>query len=215
MIALLRYAFLKSRRDGSLLGFVFVVTLVPFAAMAGVTLAKGHWHYPFYLNAQYTPVQNANLAAEIVLVVAVFFSAIPAFWTFRPEIETRSIGALLLAARPVTVALALILFAASIGLMGWLGAVAVIGALTSAFPSHLALMTLKLATGVLAASSIGALVVTISPQPFMVVCSYVACLFLVPSVASSKGWVQVVGALVAAILCTALTAFLLERRCAT
>jgi hypothetical protein len=215
MMALLRFAFLKSMRDHSLPAFVSIVVLVPFAALAGATLGKGHWHYPFYLNAQYTPLQNANLAGAIVLVIAVFFSAIPAFWTFRPEIETRSIGSLLLAARPLTVALALILFAASIGLMGWIGAMAVIGALTGALPSHLALMTLKLATGVLAASSIGALVVTVSPQPFMIVCSYLACLFLVPFVASSKGWLQILAALVAAILCTALTTFLLERRCAT
>ena len=215
MIALLRYAILKSTRDGSLPAFVFLPMLVPLAALAGATLGKGHWHYPFYLNVQYTPVQNANLAATIGVAIAVFFTVIPAFWTFRPEIETRSIGALLLAARPVTVALTLILFAASIGLLGWIGSVALIGTLTGALPSHLALMTLKLATGVLAASSVGALVVTISPQPFMIVCSYIVCMFLVPWVASSKGWLQILVALTAAILCTALTTLLLERRCAT
>lgn len=215
MMALLRYAFLKSMRDGSLPAFLFLPMLVPSGALAGVTLAKGQWHYPFYMNVQYTPVQNATLAATIVMALSVFLSGIPAFWTFRPEIETRSIGALLLAARPVTIALALILFAASIGLLGWMGAVALIGALTGALPSHLALMTLKVATGSLAASSAGALVVTISPQPFMVVGSYLGCLFLIPWLADSKGSVQLVVALVASIVCTALSAFLLERRCAT
>jgi len=167
------------------------------------------------MDALYTPVQNATLAATIGMAISVLFASIAAFWTLRAEIATRSIGSLLFAARPLTIALALILFGATIGLAGWLGAVALTGALTTAVMPHLALVTLKVVVALIAASAAGALVVTISPQPGMIIGSYLGCVVLIPLVAKSKGWVQLLVAVVVAIVCTLLTAFLLERRCAT
>ncbi|HYS52826.1 MAG TPA: hypothetical protein VER58_03550 [Thermoanaerobaculia bacterium] len=216
MIALLRYAYLKSVRDGSLIAFLLPATLVSLSGLSGVTLSQGHRpHYPFFLNVQFSPVQNATLAAQIAIAVSVLFAVIPAFWTFRPEISSRSIGSFFFATRPLTVALALILFAAAVGLAGWIVSMAVIGVLTTALPTHMALMALKVAAGCLAASAIGALVVTISPQPGAIVISYVGCIALVPWIEKSKSSLQLIAAVAASIVCAALSAYLLERRCAT
>ena len=184
MIALLHYVYLKSLRDSSLIAFIIVPILAPVVALSGVTFGKGHVHYPFYLKAQFSAVQNATLASEITLAICVLFAVIPAFWTLRPEIATRSIGSFFFGARPLTVALALILFASAIGLAGWIGAVALIGALTTALPPNVAFMTFKVAAGSLASSALGTLLVTISPQPGMIVGAYLGCVFLVPWIAA-------------------------------
>jgi hypothetical protein len=216
MIALLRYAYLKSVRDGSLIAFLLPATLVSLSGLTGVTLDAEHrLHYPFFMNVHFSPVQNATLAAQVALAVSVLFSVIPAFWTFRPEIASRSIGSFFLATRPLTVASALILFAAAVGVAGWFGAMAVIGALTTALPAQLALMALKVAAGCLAASAVGALIVSISPQPGMIIGSYVGCVVLVPWVEKSKSSLQLIAAVVASIVCAALSAYLMERRCAS
>jgi len=215
VIALLHYAYLKSLRDSSLIAFIIVPMFAPVAALSGVTLARGHLHYPFYLNVQFSAVQNATLASQITLAICVFFAVIPAFWTFRPEIATRSIGAFFFGARPRTVTLALILFAFVIGLAGWIGAMAMIGALTSALPPHVAFMTLKVALGLLAASALGTLLVTISPQPGMIVGAYLGCVFLVAWIETSKSSLHLIAAVPVAIVCAALAAFFMERRCAS
>ncbi len=215
MIALLHYVYLKSLRDTSLIAFIIVPILAPVAALSGVTLGKGHMHYPFYLNVQFSAVQNATLVSEITLAVCVLFAVIPAFWTLRPEIATRSVGAFFFAARPLTVALALILFAFAIGLAGWIGAMTMIGALTTALPPHVAFMTLKVAAGLLASSALGTLLVTISPQPGMIVGAYLGCVFLVPWIVASKSSAHLIAAVAVAIVCAVLAAFFMERRCAS
>src|SRR5258706_5707647 len=111
MIAILRYAYLKSLRDSSLIAFILVPMFFPVAALSGVTIAKGHPRYPMYMDALFTPVQNATLCAQIAIAMCIFFTVIPAFWTLRPEIATRSVASFLFAARPLTVTLSLILFA--------------------------------------------------------------------------------------------------------
>ena len=62
---------------------------VPLAALTGVSLHKGQLHYPLYMNVQYTPAQNATLAAQIAMAISILFSTIPAFWVLRPEIASR------------------------------------------------------------------------------------------------------------------------------
>ena len=60
MIAMLRYAYLKSLRDSSLIAFILIPAMFPVAALSGATLAKGHLRYPLYMNAQFSPAQNAT-----------------------------------------------------------------------------------------------------------------------------------------------------------
>lgn len=215
MIALLRYAYLKGLRDSSLFAFILIPMMFPVAALVGVTLGKGRLLYPLYMNAQFSPQQNATLAGQITTGICVLFTVITAFWTFRSEIATRSVGSFLLAARPLKLSLALILFAAAIGLAGWIGGMAMIGVLTTAMPPHLALLALKVAAGTLAASALGTLVVTISPNPGMILGAYLVCIISIVWVEKSTSLSQLIGAVAIAIVCAALAAFLLERRCAT
>jgi hypothetical protein len=215
VIALLRYAYLKSLRDSSMIAFVGLLMMFPVAALGGATLGKGHLHFPFYMDAQFSPVQNATLAGQMTTGLCVLFTVITAFWTFRPEIATRSIGSFLFAARPLTVTVALILFAAAIGLAGWIGGMAMISVLTTAIPPQLAMMALKVAVGTLAASAFGTLIVTISPNPGMIIGAYLGCAVSIVWVAKAKSSSQLIVAVAVAIVCATLAAFLLERRCAT
>ncbi len=218
-MAMIRYAYLKSLRDSSLIAFIIIPMLFPLAAMVGITLdlaiAKGHPVYPLFMNVHFSPEQNATLAGQITTGICVLFTVITAFWTFRSEIATRSVGSFLFATRPLTLALALILFAAAIGLAGWIGGMAMIGVLTTAIPPHIALMALKVAAGTLAASALGTLVVTISPNPGMIIGAYLVCIASVVWVEKSKSSSQLIAAVAVAIICAGFAAFLLERRCAT
>jgi len=214
-MAMLRYAYLKGLRDSSVIAFLAIEMLIPVAALGGVTFGKGHFHYPLYLEAHFSPAQNATMAGQITTAICVFFTVITAFWTFRSEIATRSVGSFLFAMRPLTLALSLILFAAAIGVAGWIGGMAMIGILTTAFPPQIALMALKVVAGTLAASAFGTLVVSISPNPGMIIGAYVACVVLTVWVEKSKSSIQLIAAVALAIICAAFAAFFLERRCAT
>jgi len=219
VIAMLRYAYLKSLRDSSLIAFILVPMFFPLCAMFGITLdlmfAKGHPVYPMYMDVHFTPLQNAKMAGQITSGICVLFAVITSFWTFRSEIATRSVGSFLFATHPLTLAVALILFAAAIGLTGWIGGIAMIGILTTALPPQLALLALKVVAGTLAASAFGTLVVTISPNPGMIIAAYIACVFAIVWIEKSKSSSPVIAAVAVAIVCAALAAFLLERRCAT
>lgn len=215
MIALLRYLSLKGMREGSLIAFVLGPILLPLAGLCGVTFRRG-LHYPFFMDPQYSAVQNATLAAEIAWAMCVVFAAIPAFWALRSEIATRSIGSLALAARPLTISLTLILFAAAVAMSAWIGAVTVIAVMTSALPAHFGLATLKLAVSSIAVSAAGALVVMISTEPAMIIGCYLACVVVIPIVEkNTKAPMQLLIAGVLAIVCAGLSVLLLERRCAS
>lgn len=213
MIALLRYALLKSRRDHSLTGFLMVPIIVPVAALAGVTLGKG-WHYPFFMDQRLSPVQNATFAANISMAAAILFASIAAFWTFRPEILSKSIGSFVFAARPLTIAMSLILFGAAIGFFGWIGSLVLIRVFTAALPAHAGVMVLKVAILTLGASAAGALTVTVSAQPATIVASYLASLVLIGLLQNTRISTQLAVAAGILVISTCLSAVLLERRCA-
>ena len=218
MNALLRYAFLKARRDGSLWAFIITPIVVPAASLIGSTVgdSKPHaLHYPMFMAMRFTPVQNATTASDITVLMCILFACLPAFWTLRHEIESRSIGSLALAARPFRITIAAIIFAASLAAMASVISVLVIGALTAALPAHVGLIVIKIVGGALATSAIGMLAVTISPQPYMIACMYFMCLlgigfFEKAKVALSLQWLAPLGV---AIVCAVVAGFLLERRC--
>ncbi len=215
MRALLRYATLKSLRDGTLAAFLSAPMIVPVAALSGVTFDGFHLRFPMFLNPHYTPAQNAATAAGIAGAVCALFAAIPAFWTFRSEIRSRSIGLFAFAARPVVIMLSLVLFAAAIGFAGWISAIVLITALTTTLPPNIGLITVKMLTATIASSSVGAMVVTISAEPAMIVCSYLGCLVLIPWMEKAKGPIQLTLPLIVAAVCFSIATILLERRCAS
>lgn len=213
--AILRYLILKSRRDHSLVVFLFGPMFVPIAAILGVTLTKGRLRYPFFLNEQYTPSQNAALVMLIVSMLAVLIANIAAFWTLRPEVATRAINAFVFGTRPSTITIALVLFSSLAAFIGLIGATGMIWLLTAALPPQLGLLAFKLPLALVAGSAIGTFVVMLSPQPVMMVVSYVGCVILMPFIehASIPAQFAVSGTIV--VVCTALAVFLMRRRCAT
>jgi hypothetical protein len=213
--AIFRYLYLKSRRDQSLIAFVFTPVLIPVAAVLGVTLAKGHLHYPLFLNEQYTPSQNAALVMLVASMMAVLFANVAAFWTLRTEVATHAINAFVFGTTPATITVTLILFGSLVALAGAIGATGMTWMLTAALPPNLGTLVLELPLALLAGSAIGACVVMLSPQPVMMVVSYVGCVILIPFIGKAQMSTQLAVAGGIAIVSTALAIFLLRRRCAT
>jgi hypothetical protein len=216
MIAVLHYAILKSVRDRSLAIFLFGPAIVITASLLGVSLRDGSLHYPLHMTAEWSPAKSAEVAGIMTTVIAVIFASVASFWTFRSEVATKSIGSFVMARRPISVALALVVFAAVTGFGGWVGGMAAVGALTAAFPAKLASLALAIAIVLLAAASLGALMVTISTEPPSIIGVYCAVMLLLPwlTKAEYRSPLLIV-ALVLSMLCTVVCAFLLERRCAS
>lgn len=215
MTGLLRYVYLKTSRDKSLPAFALMPIFFPIAALMGATWGTGHLSYPFYMNPRYTPVQNATLLGEIVTILAALFASLFAFWTLRQEFASRAVGSFVFAKRPLTIIVSLVGFAAAVGVTGSLGALGMIAALTTALPSHLAVIVLKMIAASLVAASIGTMVVAISPQPAMIVTSYLGTMVVVPMLSEkTQAAVALSLGIAVPIVCSAIATFLLERRCA-
>jgi len=214
VIAILRYAFLKSVRDRSLPVFLAAPAVVSTTVLLGTTLAH-RLTYPFYINWEWSPTQSAELSGTFATVFAIVFASMAAFWTFRPEISSRAIGSFVMGTRPISIAAALILFATIIGMGAWIADIGVIAVLTGAFPRHLALLALFELILSFTAASVGALAVMISAQPAMIIWAFAGSAVFMPWLASDKKTPTAMAiAIVVSILCTGMSAFLLERRCA-
>lgn len=215
MIGLLHYALLKSLRDRSLAAFLGAPALVVTASLLGGSLLRGQLRYPLTMSADLRPAQNTDLMAMIVTLIAISFTGMSAFWTFRNEVATKTIGSFMMARRPLSVALALVVFAAATGIAGWVAGMAAAGALTLALPANLASFALAFAIASLAAASLGALLVTISAQPATMAWAFLGSVPMLPGLlnASIRPQLLVIAPLVA-MVCTGACAFLLERRCA-
>ena len=216
MMAILRYAVLKSVRDRSLPIFAGTPSAMALAILLGTTAAGHHLVYPLYIYHDWPPAQNAAVASAITAAVAVFLTSMTAFWTFRPEVATRAIGAFLMGTRAAAVARALVIFAAVIGIASWLASVGVIVLLTSVFPSNFAAVLLAVVIFSILAAAIGALIVTINTQPSMMIWAYLGSMVFVAWLSNGRHVTgTMVSAVVLSIVCTIGCAFLLERRCAT
>jgi hypothetical protein len=215
MIAVLHYAFLKSTRDRSLAVFALGPALVIAASLLGATVAQG-LRYPLYLGGQMSAAQNAEMAALILTFFAMTFGSVAAFWVFRPEVATKTIGSFLMARRPLTVSVAQVTFAAAIAFSAWIAGIVTIAVLTSALPPAIGWFAAGVAVASIAAASIGALVVTISPQPAMMIWAFFACQALLPLLVNPAVRPKLLYVVpVVAIVFTATSAFLLERRWAS
>jgi hypothetical protein len=215
VIAILRYAFLKSLRDRSLMVFLAAPAVVNATVLLGTTLAH-RLTYPLYIIWTWSPRQNAEIAGTMATLFAVLFAGMAAFWTFRPEISSRAISSFMMGTRPVSIAAALILFAAITGTGAWIADIGVITVLTGAVPRHLALLVLLELVLSFTAASVGALAVMISAQPAMIIWAFAGSVVFMPWLASDKKTPTAMAvAIVVSIVCTAMSAFLLERRCAT
>ncbi len=209
MMALLRYAFLKSKRDGSLAAWLVWPILTGVGWRVAITIMAMPQGYDTVIRDPHA-VHDLRMMAG---ATAWFLAALSAFWTFRGETATRSIGAFLFAARPLTIAVSLVVFGTAIGVMATL----LTTALLASLPRQVFLMVREGLVASFVGAAMGELAVMISAQPMMIV----GALFGLPLITAlltemkptttlqTLVWVGV------AILCVGLSAILLERRCAT
>jgi len=210
MIALLRYAFLKGMRDRSLPIFFLLEPAQVAAMLIGYSVMNRHLHYPLIM-----PGDVGDVVGFSVLFPS-FVATLSAFWTFRSEVATRAIGSFVVASRPSTVVVALVVFAAATAIGGLIGAITTAAVLTAALPANLASLAPLGVISSLVGASLGALYVTISPQPAMLVWAFIAVIPLAPWIfhPPSTPRLLMIAALVS-IVCIGVSAFLLRRRCAT
>jgi hypothetical protein len=212
--ALLHYNFLKSWRDASLIAFLIMPALLPAAGLIGATFSKG-FHYPLFMGAHYTAAQSAAEATEVASLMTVFFATIPAFWVMRTEIATHSVASLSMAARPLTIVLSIIGYAATIVYFAWVIGVLSVGVLTTAMSPTLATQALKVVVLTLGSSALGALAVTISPEPAMILAAYLTSFGALLLFEKKKALApQLLAYGIGAIVFVALATYFLERRCA-
>jgi hypothetical protein len=216
MMAILRYAFLKNMRDGSLAAFILGPVIMIVAPLLGVSIVeKRGIVYPLSMNPHWTGVKTAAEVVPITLTVLALFGALAGFWAFRGEIVTRSIGSFVLAVRPIRVQIAAAIFGASAGLAGFLATSVLLFGLIGSIPPHPLRVVADATILCLCAASAGSLVVIIQSEPWAILIVYVSGLFLLPWLMTSRGILPEAGGLMLAAVCVAVSAFFLERRCAT
>lgn len=218
MIALLRYAILKGMRDRLLPILLLGSPILAAAALISLALSEGQLHYPLSV--------RLDSLGDPARLFALTFASLTAFWAFRSEVATRAINSFVMASRPVHIVVALILYGTVTGIAVWLGAIVTAAALTTELPVNLTWFAIETVIASLFGASIGALAVTISPQPTMLVWAICATLGL-PVVLlfdAQRGELvfevttrarYLTSELVVSILCLGIGTFLLERRCAS
>jgi hypothetical protein len=215
MTAVLRYTLLKTMRDGTLWVFLLVPAFVPGASLIGSSYHRATgFTYPFVMENSWNATRNATLAAGIATVMCALLSAVPSFWALRSEVASKSIGSIALAVRPVIIVLSVVLFSTVVAFLAWSIAIAVIAALTTALPTQLGVIGLKVLLAALTMGSFGVLAVMISADPPMIIGIYIAALFSVNWFEKAKITPILLVPLAAATICSVLATFLLERQCA-
>jgi hypothetical protein len=216
MMAILRYAFLKNMRDGSLAAFIIGPVLMLVAPLLGVSMVeKRGFVYPLTMNPHWTGVKTAAEVVPITFSVVALFGALAGFWGFRGEIVTRSIGSFVLAVRPIRVQIAAALFGASAGLAGFFATSVLLFGLIGSIPPHPLRVVADATILCLCAASAGSLMVVIQSEPWAILLVFISGLFFIPWLMKSPGMLPEAAGLMLAAVCVAVSAFFLERRCAT
>ena len=209
MSAILRYLFVKSWRDRSLIAFsVFTAgsILIPRVAIALVEAFRGRHIVEEGWVRDLVPVSAA--ASMIMATMA-------AFWVLRQEIGDRSIASIVLAARASVIAVAVTIYATLVGLASLLFALPIVGIhMPRELGSFGGFLGIAVCTFVIA-GSLGLAMATISPEPPMLVPAFALAALLVGTAfnVGKASTVAVGGVLVTAILLT-ISSRMMERRCA-
>jgi hypothetical protein len=214
--ALLRYSLLKTRRDGSIWVFTAVPAMVACSVLIGGSLSHGlaEFHYPFVMERGWSAARNAREVMVVETLMCAMLAAVLSFSVLRGEIATRSISSLALAVRPGLIAATLVIFAACAAIVAWVVGLILVMVLTAAVPSGIGTLAVKVAIGALATASAGALCVTISPEPPMIIGAFVSTFVFVPGFERRAITPVLLVPVAAAVIATVIAAFVLERRCA-
>ena len=215
MIAVLRYAFLKNMRDGSLAAFILGPIIMLTAPLMGVAaFTRDLRVYPLSISPQWSAARSAAEMMVPMLFIAALFAALAGFWAFRGEIVSRSMGSLVLALRPVKIQTATMLFGAAAGFAGFLCAGISLFALMNALPPHPLRVLLNAVVLCLFGGAAGSLTVSISAEPWAIIPLYVCGIVVVMWLAKAPDLVPILIGLILTVVCIAVSAFFLERRCA-
>ena len=216
MRALLRYSLLKTMHDRSIWGFVAIPSFMACSILIGGSLSHGFadFHYPFGLERGWSPERNAHEAMTIVTLFCVLLATSLAFMALRNELATQSIASIALAVRPTTIAMSLVVFACLATIAAWILGFITVAILTAGLPAGAGLLAIKVVVGALVTASLGALAVTITPEPPMIIGAYVVTLVFMPGFERAKLAPVLLVPVAIALVATGISAFLMERRCA-
>jgi hypothetical protein len=214
MIALLHYALLKSAREkflAALLAGPAVMIVAPFlGALVGALLgAPGTALRP----SDFGRTEWAGMMAAAGVMISSLSAGAGGFWIFRREMANRSLGLFVLAARPRAIALAATIYGAAAGMAAFLIIVACTAVLTRHLPPD-GMVFLAAFVCTLAASALGAVLITVSPEKGMLVPLYAGSIAMSVLVTRSKGNTYLLAVLAAGLLLAATAAMLMRRRCA-
>lgn len=179
MIALLRYAFLRSSRESLLYSLLFgpgVMLVSPLLVIACYSFIRGQSAYPVSLDDSLTPEATARLVGEIGRMLGALSASFASFSIFRQELADRSLGFFLLAIRSRSVVLAATVYGVVAGLAGFLVLVAGVAALTAHWPPFTPALFASLIVSTVAAAALGAAIAAISPEQTMLVAAAVGSL---------------------------------------
>ncbi|HUP49786.1 MAG TPA: hypothetical protein VNA04_13450 [Thermoanaerobaculia bacterium] len=211
MTALLHYAWLKGMRDRSLPVFFAIAPIQIAAMIIGFAVIKRQVRYPLAaLN-----FDEGDIAAITILLPS-FVATLSAFWTFRSEVATRAINSFVMGSRPLAVVASLVVFGFATAMAGVAALIATAVILTATVPAAVASMAFTAAVASVAGASLGALYVTISPQPGMLVWTFVAGIPLVPFIfdPANRAELLTVGTVIS-LVAIGIATVLLRRRCAS
>ena len=215
MIALLRYAFVKSWREHLLSGLIlapFVLLFVPVIGIAVEDMISKTGNYPRPPRLSAAAFSSGLTWGSMVL--ATISAATGGFWIFRREIATREIGVFILATRAWTIALAATAFGALVSISVFLVSIGAVRIITGQFPPHIVRTGLFAIFACIALSALGAALVSLSPDVNMMVPLYAITLGVAIYAVESKQ-VFLASLLAAAAFLVGTSAVLMRRRCAT
>jgi hypothetical protein len=216
MMAILRYAFLKNLRDGSLAAFILGPIIMLTAPLLGSAFfGEGGPRFPAKMDMTMSAARNAAMLAPATLFITALFASLAGFWSLRSEIISKSMGTFVLAVRPVKIQIAAMLFGAGAAFAGYIGTALSLSALLNALPPNPVRLILDAAILCLFGAAAGFLAVILSAEPWAIVPLFVAGVAIIPSLAKMRGPLPELTAIALIVICISISAFFLERRCAT
>jgi hypothetical protein len=214
MRALLRYAILKSAREkllAALLVAPAVMLVAPFLGglAAAALMGPGSALRP----KDFGTTQWAGMMATVGAVISSLSAGVGGFWIFRREMANHSLGSFALASRPHAIALAATIYGTAAGMLSFLILAGCTTILTQHLPPHGTVFVAAFVSS-LAASALGAALITVSSETTMLVPVYAGSLLVSILLVTTKGTTFLLAALAASALLVTASSMLMRRRCA-
>lgn len=215
MSALLRYAILKSWRDGTLPALLLAPSVMigaPTLIGVLVQIVRGEATYPIAIRAG--QLDGPAVFGPALVVVAATIAGVAAFWSFRGEAASRTAGFFFLARRPADVSIAAAVFGTAAAICSYGIALLTVALFCAALPPGVGSQFAALLVASCVAAALGAAAVAVSSEVTMLVPVYIAAVAVaVIFVRSFEPLPLGLAAVVVAVLMI-LTPFLWRYRCA-